>query len=88
MVVREYQPGYDWFHQGEGNYLFYMLCMADPTNGAHIERARRFAGFFTGEDPEAPNYDPAQRIIRCARNGSKGPAYWAFEEGPYWHYPG
>ena len=88
MVVREYQPGYDWFHQGEGNYLFYMLCMADPTNGANIERAQRFAGLFLGEDPEAPNYDPEHRIIRCARNGSKGPAYWAFEEGPHWPYEG
>ena len=26
MVVDEYQPGYDWFHQGEGNYLVYMLA--------------------------------------------------------------
>ena len=42
MVVDEYQPGYDWFHQGEGNYLFYMLCMADPTNARHVDRARRF----------------------------------------------
>ncbi len=88
MVVQEYQPGYDWFHQGEGNYLFYMLCMADPTNGIHIERARRFAELFLGEDPQVPNYDPEHRIIRCARNGSKGPAYWAFDEGPHWPYPG
>jgi len=88
MVVDEYQPGYDWFHQGEGNYLFYMLCMADPTHGRHNERARRFAGLFLGENPEAANYDPEHRIILCARNGSKGPAYWAFEEGPHWPYPG
>ena len=88
MVVGEYQPGYDWFHQGEGNYLFYMLCMADPANGTNIERARRFAGLFLGEDPEAPNYDPEHRIIRCARNGSKGPAWWTFEEGPHWPFEG
>ena len=88
MVVKEYQPGYDWFHQGEGNYLFYMLCMADPSNPANIERARRFAGLFLNEDPEAPNYDPQHRIIRCARSGSMGPAYWTFEATPHWPYPG
>ena len=51
MVVKDYQPGYDWFHQGEGNYLFYMLCMADPSNAKHIERAKRFAGFFHERRP-------------------------------------
>ena len=88
MVVDEYQPGYDWFHQGEGNYLFYMLCMADPTNVRHVDRARRFAEYFTGQNPDVPNYDSDLRLIRCARNGSKGPAYWAFDEGPHWPYPG
>lgn len=88
MVVKEYQPGYDWFHQGEGNYLFYMLCMAAPHHTANIDRARRFAGLFLGKDPEAPNYDPCHRIIRCARNGSKGPASWTFEATPHWPYPG
>lgn len=88
MVVKEYQPGYDWFHQGEGNYLFYMLCMADPENQTNIERAQRFSGFFLNEDPEAPNYDPQHRIIRCVRNGSKGPAFWTMEPTPYWPWFG
>ena len=83
MVVKEYQPGYDWFHQGEGNYLFYMLCMADPSNPKNIERAKRFAGFFMDEDPDAPNYDTQHKIIKCAMNGSKGPAFWAFGGHPY-----
>ena len=83
MVVKEYQPGYDWFHQGEGNYLFYMLCMADPSNPKNIERAKRFAGFFMDEDPDAPNYDTQHKIIKCAMNGSKGPAFWAFAGHPY-----
>jgi hypothetical protein len=88
MVVKEYQPGYDWFHQGEGNYLFYMLCMADPHNRANIKRAERFAGLFLNEDPEALNYDPQQRIIRCAMSGSMGPTFWAFQSTPYWPWPG
>jgi len=88
MVVKEYQPGYDWFHQGEGNEFFYMLCMADPNHPANIERAQRFAGLYLNEDPEALNYDPQHRIIRCARNGSMGPAHWTFEDTPHWPYPG
>ena len=88
MVVKEYQPGYDWFHQGEGNYLFYMLCMADPSNPKHIERAKRFAGFFMNEDPDAQNYDTQHKIIKCAMNGSKGPAFWAFTGHPYFPWDG
>ena len=88
MVVKEYQPGYDWFHQSEGNYLFYMLCMADPSNAKHVERAKRFAGFFMNEDPDALNYDPQHKIIKCAMNGSKGAAFWAFAEHPFWPWDG
>ena len=88
MVIKEYQPSYDWFHQGEGNYLFYMLCMADPSNQHNIARAKRFAGFFMAEDPDAPNYDPQHKIIKCARNGSRGPAFWTFTDGPYWPWDG
>ena len=82
MVVKDYQPGYDWFHQGEGNYLFYMLCMADPSNAKHIERAKRFAGFFMNEDPDAPNYDRQYKIIKCAMNGSKGTGVLGFRWTP------
>ena len=88
MVVKEYQPGYDWFHQSEGNYLFYMLCMADPSNAKHVERAKRFAGFFMNEDPDALNYDPQHKIIKCAMNGSKGAAFWAFAGHPFWPWDG
>lgn len=84
MIVREYQPAYDWFHQGEGNYLFYMLCMADPDSEKSRARAEKFARFFTGEAPEAPNYDPEHKIIRCAHNGSKGPGFWNFQGDYVW----
>lgn len=88
MVVKEYQPGYDWFHQSEGNYLFYMLCMADPSHETNRERAMRFAGFFMNEDPDAPNYDPEHKIIKCVMNGSKGPAFWTFEGQSFWPWDG
>ena len=88
MVVKEYQPAYDWFHQGEGNMLFYLLCMANPKDPKTIERAQRFAGFFMNEDPDAQNYDPALKIIKCAHNGSKGPGFGNFDGSPIWTLPG
>ena len=78
-VHNEYEIGYDQFHQSEGYIYFYLLCMADPDNTTNLERARRFAGFYLNEDPDAPNYDPEHKIIRCAHNGSKGPR-WLYEE--------
>ncbi len=63
MVVKEYEQGYDWMHQGEGYAFFYNLCLADPGNERNAERARRYAGFYLNEDPEALNYDPENRLI-------------------------
>ncbi|MBM3460163.1 MAG: hypothetical protein FJX77_16710 [Armatimonadetes bacterium] len=34
---------------------------------------RRFAGFYLGDDPGAPNYDPKLKLIRSMFNGSRGP---------------
>ena len=36
------------------------------------ERARRFAGFYLNEDPEAINYDPQHKMVLSPHNGSKG----------------
>ena len=57
-VDKEYEIGYDQFHQSESYIYFYLLCMADPTHAENVARARRFAGFYLNEDPEALNYDP------------------------------
>lgn len=89
-VYKEYEIGYDQFHQSESYIYFYLLCMADPGHEKNRERARRFAGFFLNEDPEAPNYDPEKKIIRCAHNGSKGPRwlYGEADEPSYGYSPG
>jgi len=79
MVKNEYELGYDQFHQGESYIYFYFLCLADPTNPVNQARARRFAGLYLNEDPEAPNYDPVHKIIRAAHNGSGGPR-WGFSD--------
>lgn len=75
MVHKEYELGYDQFHQGESYIFFYFLCLADPTNPLNQERARRFAGFYLNEDPDALNYDPTHNIIRAPHNGSSGPRW-------------
>ena len=52
---------------------FLLMGLADPTDDLMVNRAKRFAGMFMGEDPEAPNYDPQHKIIKSIWNGSKGP---------------
>ncbi len=88
LVHKEYERGYDQFHQGESTIYFYFLCLADPTHPKLIERARRFAGFYLNEDPEAQNYDPQHKLIRAPHNGSIGPRWGYFDgEISYGWYP-
>jgi len=88
LVHKEFERGYDQFHQGESYIYFYFLCLADPQNSRLQERARRFAGFYLNDDPEAQNYDPVHRIIRAPHNGSAGPR-WGYVDGDpsYGWYP-
>lgn len=81
QVIKEYQQGHDWFHQSEGNHLFYHLCMADPMNEALIDRARRFSGFYLNKDIDIPDiYDEEHALVKCPMNGSAGPAYHNFSD--------
>ncbi len=74
-VHKEYARGEDQFHQSESDIFFYHLCMADPSNTSLQIRARRFAGLYLNEDPEAINYDPEHKIVLSPVNGSGGPHY-------------
>jgi hypothetical protein len=80
LLEREFERGADFFHQGEGLLAFYFLCLADPTHPKLLERAQRFAGFYTGEDASAPNYDAKLKMIRAPHNGSLGPR-WGYRDG-------
>ncbi|GFE79614.1 hypothetical protein GCM10011487_16140 [Steroidobacter agaridevorans] len=73
MYVREFPPQMDWQHISEGLTTFNLMGLSTPQDPKLIERARRFAGFYTGEDQSAPNYDRERRIIRSVFNGSAGP---------------
>jgi hypothetical protein len=60
-------------HHGEGLQLFNRMGLSIGADPLYATRARRFAGFYMGEDPEAPNYDPKLKLIRSMQNGSRGP---------------
>lgn len=73
MYHREFPPMMDWQHISENLSGFNLQGLSDPHDAAFRARARRYARFYTGADPQAPNYDPRHRIIRSLWNGSRGP---------------
>ncbi len=84
MAVDEYEQCRDWFHHGEGNLMFYNLCLADPDDDRLQARAERFAGFYLPDSPTG-NYDGDRKVVRGPMNGSMGPEYCDFSAFP--HHP-
>lgn len=80
QIYREFDAYYDWMHHGECNVYLYYFGLADPAVLKDRQRVVRFAGFYTGEDPEAQNYDPAKKLVRSPINGSRGPRFIMTEE--------
>ncbi|SEE74932.1 hypothetical protein SAMN04488561_2537 [Jiangella alba] len=74
----EYEVGYDWFHQGEGNLFFYGLCLAAPQDDDLVERSRRFADLYLGGPPS--NYDSERNMMRAIHTGAGGPRYGLRDE--------
>lgn len=73
MYYKEFPVMFDWIHNGEGLAVFLLQCLSDPYDRKLRQRMERYAGFYTGEDPQADNYDPTHKIIRSMFNGSRGP---------------
>ena len=73
MYYREFPVMFDWVHNGEGLTTFNLHGLMNPREQAFEQRVRRFAGFYMGDDPQAPNYDPEHKIIKSLFNGSRGP---------------
>ncbi|PXA90459.1 hypothetical protein DMC25_07775 [Caulobacter sp. D4A] len=73
MYYKEFPVMSDWQHLSEGLSVFNLLGLSAPNDPRFRERARRFSGFYTGEDPTTPNYDPKLNIIRSMITGSRGP---------------
>lgn len=89
VFVKEFPAAFDWEHNGEGLQAFYWYGLGKPNDPASRTRARRFAGFYLGEDPAASNYDPKVKIIKSLFNGSIGaitrpvtPVDWDGDENP------
>ena len=73
MYYKEFPVVFDWFHHGEWLSAFTLQGLSDPFDLAYQSRAKRYAGFYMGDDPQAPNYDAEHKIIRSMFNGSRGP---------------
>jgi hypothetical protein len=73
MYHKEFIVQSDWMHHGEGLVVFNRMGLSIGPEPRYVTRARRFAGFYMAEDPEAPNYDPQRKLIRSMMNGSRGP---------------
>jgi hypothetical protein len=80
QIHREFDAYYDWMHHGEGYLYLYFLGLAGPSTLKDRQRAKNFAAMYTGDDPEAPNYDKQLKLIRSPLNGSKGPRFEVSEE--------
>lgn len=93
QIYREFDGYYDWMHHGESSHLLYFQGLADPTPLIYRQRVRRFAGFYTGEDAHALNYDRERRMMRSPINGSRGPRFettaedWSTHRDVLDHYP-
>ena len=73
MIYKEFPASLDWFHHGESMTVFNLQGLSDPYDLAFQQRARRYAGMYMDEDPQAKNYDPEHKIIRSLFTGSRGP---------------
>jgi hypothetical protein len=73
MYYKEFPVMMDWQHNGEGLNVFNLMGLGDPYNRNYRARMLRFAGFYDGSDPGAPNYDPKLKLIKSMFNGSRGP---------------
>jgi hypothetical protein len=73
QIWREFDAYYDWMHHGESSLLLYYFGLSNPSVALDRARALRFARMYTGDDPEAHNWDAARRMMRSPINGSKGP---------------
>ena len=52
MYVKEFSVQSDWMHHGEGLQLFNRMALSVPGLPSYRDRARRFAAFYMGDDPD------------------------------------
>ena len=86
MYHKDFVVSLDWEHTGEAMAQWFWGGLTNDEDGQYLIRARRFAGLYMDEDPEARNYDPKHKIIRSLFNGSRGPHLGATTEA-HWGGP-
>ncbi len=72
MYWREFVTSFDWEHTGEALAAFHLYGLGRPEDSAYRARMARFADFYTGDDPQADNYDRERKVIKSLHNGSRG----------------
>lgn len=87
QVHREFDAYYDWMHHGECYTYLYYMAMSNPYVHRDRQRILNFAAMYTGEDPDAPNWDSEHKMIRSPINGSKGPCFEMSAEDWSTHRP-
>ncbi|HET9661404.1 MAG TPA: hypothetical protein VFP05_13795 [Thermomicrobiales bacterium] len=80
QLDREFPRHYDWMHHGEASLFHYFFGLTKPDSLIDRQRAVRFAHFYDGADPLAPNYDPELHLIKAPMTGSNGPLHVATKE--------
>jgi hypothetical protein len=70
---KEFITQSDWFHTAEGLRAVFLQGLSEPNSDIYRARMTRFAAMYTGEDPETPNYDPVNKVIKSIWTGSLGP---------------
>lgn len=73
MYYQEFPTSFDSVHNAEGFHGLFQQGLAEPWDPTYRARMRRYAGFYLGENPGAPNYDREHRLIRSVMTGSRGP---------------
>jgi hypothetical protein len=73
MYYQEFHACFDWFHHGEAWSSIFLQGLSAPDDTMLAHRMRRWAGWYMGEDPHIPNYDPQHKVVRSFFNGSRGP---------------
>lgn len=73
LIYNDFSSTWDWMHHGEGYVALYPMGLVEPHDAEFKELSIRFAAMYTGDDPEAQNYDPELRLMRASMNGSRGP---------------
>lgn len=80
----------DWHHNAEHYQSFWTAALSMPDDPLYRKLLLKFASFYDGTNPAAPNYDPENKVVRSMLTGGAGPVlqakreHWDAKRGPFW----